>query len=136
MPRKILFALMFILLACTPVLGKSVANGPVIKTLDRHLEDVGCVYYLRKAQSDDFPVFLNSSEGTWMHIDGEKRQLIPDDTYPGENASKYTAGDYQVYIEYGRAKVREGGVDHNRARITVQKQGNSTLVKVKGGCGC
>lgn len=136
MPKKILFALVFILLAATPVLGKSVANGPVIKTLDRHLEDVGCVYYLRKAQPNDFPVFLNSSGGTWMDIDGEKRQLMLDDSYEGKNSSRYTAGEYQIYLEYGRAKVLEGGVDHKRAKITVQKQGSTTLIKVKGGCGC
>jgi hypothetical protein len=136
MLKKSLVPFVLGLLMLGPAFAETKPVGPVVKPLDRSLEDVGCVYFDRKAKNNAFPILLSDPEGTVMYIDGEVRQLTLDDKYEGKNSSRYTVGEYQILVDYGRVKQHEGGTSFGNAKITVQKQGRSTVIKAKGGCGC
>jgi hypothetical protein len=136
MLKKTLLPVALILMACAPAFAAKQPAGPVIKPLNRHLEDAGCSYYERKAKNDDFPIFLSDPEGTLMDIDGEVRQLTLDNDYEGKNSSRYTAGEYTIRLDYGSMKQYEGGISHGRVKMTVRTPKRSTVIKAKGGCGC
>jgi hypothetical protein len=136
MLKKSLVAFVLCLLMLGPAFAETKLEGPIVKPLDRTLEDVGCVYFDRKAEKDAYPILLSDPEGTVMDIDVELRQLTLDDNYEGKNSSRYTAEEYQILVDYGRVKQHEGGTSFGNARITVQKQGRSTVIRAKGGCGC
>jgi hypothetical protein len=136
MSKTFRLALILVVFAIVPVWAESKPRGPVVVPLDQRMEDVGCVYYERKSGKTAFPIFLSTVDGTWMNIDGEKRQLTQLDSDNDNDSGQYMAGDYRIVLAYGKAKELEGGVNYGRVTITVQKQNRSTVIKAKGSCGC
>lgn len=130
---KRLFVLALVWFLGIPVLAADKQPAPVIRPMNRVLDDVGCVFNERRGNA---PILITSPSGNWMHIDGQERQLTVVESTDESDYGEYQTGDYRIRIHYGPSKMHEGGASYRWSKITVTRQGRMTQLKVKGGCGC
>jgi hypothetical protein len=141
MLKKSLLLLMIILFADTLVMAKFKADAPLVKPVtipNGTGVTIGCIYYNQEGKDGDQAIFTTDDENSsWMHIDGLMRKLtikdVTIDTPPTQLA--YKTGEYQIYIDTINVTEMPGGDgSYETVKITVEKQGQKTVIKAQGGC--
>jgi hypothetical protein len=104
-------------------------------TLDPSLSDSGCSFSARNTDWSD-PLFATTTEGNWIHINGEQIKLIRvEKPSPNDSIWEFTAENLRVLIKTGR-QTGEIGAIFKRATLQITYQGQTLVIPVTGACAC